>query len=154
MAFNDETSRLDVGRVIEARLASGWTNAGAYRTAIQFPSVLGLIDTNMTTILSTPPTGADWIKLDIVDGDTEAVTFGGTSGQNRCDGLIQVMLFTPKQAGDKQLFTLGGLLKQIFNRYHANGLHCNASALRKIDDEKGWLRAIVRTPFEYFEEVT
>ncbi len=154
MAFNDETSRLDIGRVIEARLATGWTNAGAYRTSIQFPSVLGLIATDKTTILTEPVTGSDWIKLDIIDGGTDAVTFGGTSGQNLCSGIIQIMLFSPKQVGDKQLLTLGGLLKPIFNRYHADGLRCNASDLRKIDPEKGWNRALVRTPFEYFEEVT
>lgn len=154
MAFNDETSRLEIGRVIEARLASGWTSSGSYRTAIQFPSLVGLVDTNTTTILLIPPTGADWIKLDILDDDTEAFSFGGTSGQNRCFGMIQIMLFSPKQFGDKQLLTLGGLLKPIFNRYHASGLKCDASNLRKIDGEKGWNRVIVTTPFVYFEEVT
>ena len=154
MAFNDETSRLEVGRVIEARLATGWTNGSEYRTAVQFPSVLGLISTDKATILEKPPTGADWIKMDIVDGDTEAATYGGPSGQNLCSGIIQIMLFSPKQKGDKQLFTLGGLLKPIFNRYHASGLRCSASALRKTDSEGGWNRAIVQTPFEYFEEVT
>jgi hypothetical protein len=154
MAFNDETSRLEIGRVIELRLATGWTSGSLYRTAIQFPSVLGLVGTDTSSISSEPPTGADWIRLDIIDDDAEAFCYGGTSGQNRCFGLIQITLFTPKQAGDKQLFTLGGLLKPIFNRYHADGLQCNASSLRKIDSEKGWNRVIVTTPFQYFEEVT
>lgn len=154
MPFDDATSRLDIGRVIEARLVAQWIDSdSAQRTAIQFPSVLGLVGIG-GTILSEPPTGADWIKLDIIDDDSEPFCFGGTSGMNRCTGLIQVMVFSPKQTGSKQVLTLGGLLKPIFNRYHASGLKCEASNLRTIDGEKGWNRAVVQTPFTYFEEVT
>lgn len=154
MSLSNSTARLDVGRIIEARLASQWTSSGSYRTAIQFPSVLGLIATDTTTILSEPATGASWLRLDIIDGDTEPVTFGGTSGQNRADGIIQLMIFVPRQAGDSVMFTLGGLANVIFDRYHASGIHCSASILRKIDSEKGWNRVMIRTPFEYFLEVT
>lgn len=154
MGFSNTTSRLDIGRIIEARFSVQWTVTGAYRTAVQFPSVLGLKATDTTTILSEPPTDASWIKLDIVDGDTEAVCYGGTSGSNRADGLIQLMMFSPRQAGDATLFTLAGYANAIFDRYHANGLRCRASAIQKIDPEKGWNRAIIRTPFEYYIEVT
>lgn len=154
MAFADSTSRLDIGRVIEQRLAAQWLNGGNYRTAIQWPSALGLIDVDKTTVLSAPPTTADWIQLDVIDGDTEAATFGGIKGLNVTTSIIQITINTPRNKGDKQLFTLGGLAKEIFNRYHANGLRCEASSLRKIEAQGGILRAAVRTPFEYYEEVS
>ncbi len=154
MGFPNSTARLDIGRVIEARFSAQWTVDGSYRTVVQFPSVLGLIATDTTTVLNEPPTGASWIKLDIVDGETEAVCYGGTSGSNRAAGLIQLMTFSPRQAGDATLFTLAGYANAIFDRYHANGLRCRASAIQKIDPEKGWNRAIIRTPFEYYIEVT
>ena len=75
----------------------------------------------MTPRSAKRPTGADWIRLDIIDGDTQAVTYGGTSGQNRCSGIIQIGIYTPRQKGDGQLFTLGGLAVDIFDRYHADG---------------------------------
>jgi hypothetical protein len=139
--------------VIEQRFIAQWTVSSAYRCAVQFPSVLGLIDTDKTTILSEPPTDDDWLKLDIVDGDTEAAAYCPTHGLNRVGGFIQLTIFSPKQAGDKQLFTLGGLAKAIFNRHLANGLRCEASSLEKITPEGGWNRAVARTPFEYYEEV-
>ena len=156
MSFPNTTARLDIGRIIEARLLAGWTNAASLRTPIQFPSVLGLrtSPTDDTAISETPPTGADWIRLDVIDGDTQAVTYGGTSGQNRCSGIIQIGIYTPRQKGDGQLFTLGGLAVDIFDRYHADGLRCVASTLRKTADDRGWLRALVRTPFEYYAEVS
>ncbi len=154
MAFPDSTSRLDIGRVIEQRLAAQWVSGAEYRTAIQWPSVLGLIDVDKTTVIANPPTLTDWIQLDVIDGDTEAATFGGTKGLNVTTSIIQITINTPRNSGDKQLLTLGGLAKEIFNRYHANGLRCEASSLRKIEAQGGYLRAAIRTPFEYYEEVS
>lgn len=64
MAFALATATNDARAVIEARLAAQWVSGDDYRTAIQYPAVLGLIDTDGAVIMS-PPTDTAWLKLDV-----------------------------------------------------------------------------------------
>lgn len=154
MSWPTATAQSSAHQAIEARLVAQWVDGSLYRTAIQFPGVLGLVDTDKTTIIATPPTNTAWLKLDVIHGDTEAATYGGTSGSNLTVAIIQLTLFVPRQRGMAQMNELAGLARVIFNRYHANGLRCNASSFQLLPDDKGWMAGMVRTVCEYFEEVT
>lgn len=154
MAFATATALTDSTAAIQARLVTGWTNSGSLRTPIQFPGVLGLIDTDNATPIATPPTGSAWLKLDLIYGDTEPATYGGTSGSNLTTLIIQLSLFVPRQRGLAQMNELAGIAKGIFNRYHASGLRCEASSFRLLPEDRGHLAGMVRTVCEYFEEVT
>jgi hypothetical protein len=154
MAWDVTESVTNAHRAVEARIVADWTDSGALRTPIQFPAVLGLLDTDGTTMLSTPPTGAAWLKVDILHGETEAHSRCGDHGMNRGLLIVQLMIFVPRQRGLKELNSLAGYAKEIFSRkFNADGLLADASSFRVLPDDRGYLVGMVRTPIIYFEQV-
>jgi len=132
-------------------VADQWKTGGVPRSAIQYPGVLGLVDTN-GAVISAPPTNTPWLKLDIVNGDTFPATFGGPVGLNRVIVLIQLSVFVPRNQGQQQINTLIGFAKAIFSRYQLSGLRCLESSVIDLDGG-GWLAKAARTPCEFYEEV-
>lgn len=155
MAWDVAESQSKAQQAVETRIAAAWVDGPLYRTPIQWPAVLGLKDVDKTTTIPAPPTNAPWLKVDIINGDTEPATFGGTKGLNVTTAIIQLTIYAPRQCGLKQLNELAGLAKAIFSRQlTGDGIRPLASGFKMLPDEKGWIVGMVRTPFEYYEEVT
>lgn len=152
MAYALVTATDDAREVIEARLAALWVSGVTPRTPIQYPAVLGLIDTDGGVIMS-PPTNAAWLKLDIVWGSTEEATFSVDGSLNRNLGVIQMSLYVPANAGVGALETLKGHARVIFSRFVGSGIRCRASSPGPNFTDAGWMVGIVTTAFECYEEM-
>lgn len=149
MAWDVAESLAKAQQAIEARIVAAWTT-----TPIQFPGVLGLVDVS-GGIISGPPPGAAWMKVDVITGETVPAAFCGNHGLNRTTGIIQMTIFAPRQKGLKELNELAGVAKSIFSRQQTgDGLRPMASSFTQLPDDRGQLAGMVRTPFEYYEEVT
>ena len=150
MALPVATARQSIQSAIEQRVEAQWLDGGNLRTAVQFPGVVGLKDTN-GQIITAPPPGAPWLQVDVIWGASLEATFG-TIAENINAALIQLSVFVPRSLGKAQLNTLVGLAAAIFDRYNANNLRCRASDLGPDIGSGGYLQGTARTRFEFYTE--
>lgn len=154
MAWDVTESLVKAQQAVQARIVAQWIDGPLYRTPIQFPAVLGLVDVDKVAMIAAPPTNAPWLKVDVITGDTEPFSRCGDHGMNVTTVIVQLTIYAPRQKGLKQLLELGGLAKAIFSRkFNADGLQPGASSFRLLPDEKGWIVGMVRTPIDFFEQV-
>ncbi len=94
------------------------------------------------------------MKVDVLNAETTPFSRCGDHGMNKALVLVQLTLYCPRQKGLGELKQLAGYAKAIFSRkFNSDGLQPSASSFVLTDDERGWIRGIVRTSVEFFEEV-
>lgn len=101
-----------------------------------------------------PPSTASWVRLTILWGDGNRLTYGGSGvGQNEVVGIVDIDLFSKPGAGTGAIEDNADTARDIFNRVEFSSLVFGVpSAPRRIGvDENGWLQYKVSCPFELEE---
>lgn len=106
-------------------------------------------------MIDAPISGQPWMKVDVINGDTDSFSRCGDHGMNKVLVIVQLSIYSPRQKGMGALLQLAGYAKAIFSRkFNADGLQPGASSFRESSEAgSGWLRGIIQTPVEFFEEV-
>jgi hypothetical protein len=142
---------------IRARIEEQWVSGPNRLTLIQFPRVPGLLPLSGSTLVSEPPVGAEWLKVDVVAAPTTAAAFCKGHGQNRNCVFIYLTVYVPNKTTNapNRLIELSGLARKIFSRQHTgDGLRPDQSSLpRDLPEERGCIVAQVSTRCWFYEEV-
>ena len=147
----DERGTIDntIRAIIEARVTSIWGTT----SAIQYPGVDGVVDTN-GVYKNEPPTDANWLRVHYEYADTDIMTIAPDSGGlNRTAGTIMLTVFTPIGRGEKALWDLVGTAKTVFDRYH-NRIRCGASGAKQKLNQGGFLYVPVTTNFVFYASIS
>jgi len=122
---------------IESRLKTNWGT----RTPIQFPGVN-----------YTPRQGVSYIALDVISGESKAVSIGSTQKNYRNSGFIFITIYAPEGKGYYSLKGHADAVAEIFRGVSFNGINCMAPSIVRLDPQNGWLRLGVNIYF-YRDEI-
>lgn len=103
-----------------------------------------------------PPSTASWVRLTILWGDGNEMTYGGSGvGKNEIVGVVDIDLFAKPGEGTGAIEDDADTARDIFNRVKFSDLTFYVpSAPRRIGvDENGWLQYKVSCPFDLEETV-
>jgi len=119
-------------RDIEKRLADNWGT-----TAIAYDNVD-----------FSPPQGAAWIRLALLDGDAFRVTIGNP-GTHRQTGIILLMIFVPLSEGTHVVRQYADTLSALFRDVQFNGITCREASPVNVGAVEGWYQYHVNIPYFY-----
>ena len=89
-------------------------------------------------------------------GETNYLTMGNASGQNRVNGIVVFNIFTPQGIGSGDNYTIGKRLRDLYNRITvSNVIFDSPIGLEVIDNPNpaGQFQTQLRMTFEIFEEL-
>jgi hypothetical protein len=99
----------------------------------------------------TPPAGAPWVALDILDANRDIATIA-RAGENtyRQVGVIQVSIFTPKDGGSALGRQLADDVEGIFRAASVVAMRFLAARIRTlgVESTQSYWQVAVSIPFE------
>ena len=96
----------------------------------------------------TPPDNAEWVRLNIVEGESVLAGLGGT-GANlyRNSGLVVAQIFVPVAVGDGLAYEIADDIAAIFRGKLVAGVHFRAPATAPAGPNGAWYQRNVNIPF-------
>ena len=90
-----------------------------------------------------------WVRLTILDGDTEQASIGGPTSLYRHFGIIAVQVFVKEQTGTAKARQLADTVASIFRGQKFNGILCRSPAVQRVGVIEGWFQINVNVPFQW-----
>lgn len=95
-----------------------------------------------------PPANSPWVRITVVLGNEEQVTFGAPGGNTyRLSGTIYVDVFGPKGTGMGTVNGLADTARTTFRGAQFDGVMCRAATVIP-GEEAAYVTAKVRIPFQ------
>lgn len=97
-----------------------------------------------------PAADTSWVRLTILDSESDQVSMGGNTNFYRHPGMIIVGIFTPLNGGDKLGLQYVDSVAAIFRSYRdaSTGLRIFSPEIEQIGPEDKWYHINVRFYFE------
>ena len=131
-----------VRSTIEARLA----------TELASNPVIPVIFNNMAFDSTTEDT---FVQCLTSFGESNYLTFGDSSGQNRLNGIVVLNIFTPQGVGSGNNYTIGKRLRDLYNRITVSNVIFDSPIGPEVvtPSLEGKFQTQLRMTFEIFEEL-
>lgn len=96
----------------------------------------------------TPPTSGSWVRLSILNGDSNQISVGSTAGLYRNAGVISISVFTEANQGTKAGLTLADQAAAVFRgAFFGSGIKCRSPRITDLGLEGKYYRHEVSIPF-------
>ena len=89
-------------------------------------------------------------------GESNYLTLGNASGQNRVNGIVVFNIFTPQGIGSGDNYTIGKRLRDLYNRITVSSVIFDSPIGPEVVDNpnpEGQFQTQLRMTFEIFEEL-
>ena len=88
-------------------------------------------------------------------GESNYLTFGNASGQNRINGIVVLNIFTPQGVGSGNNYTIGKRLRDLYNRITVSDVIFDSPIGPEVvaSNPEGKFQTQLRMTFEIFEEL-
>ena len=88
-------------------------------------------------------------------GETNYLTMGNASGQNRVNGIVVFNIFTPQGVGSGNNYTIGKRLRDLYNRITVSNVIFDSPIGSEVvtPSLEGKFQTQLRMTFEIFEEL-
>ena len=89
-------------------------------------------------------------------GESNYLTLGNASGQNRLNGIVVFNIFTPQGIGSGDNYTIGKRLRDLYNRITVSSVIFDSPIGPEVIDNanpEGQFQTQLRMTFEIFEEL-
>ena len=88
-------------------------------------------------------------------GESNYLTFGDSSGQNRLNGIVVLNIFTPQGVGSGNNYTIGKRLRDLYNRITVSNVIFDSPIGPEVvtSSLEGKFQTQLRMTFEIFEEL-
>lgn len=97
-----------------------------------------------------PTKGTPWVRLTIMDGDSENISLSSASTvRKRYDGTIYTSIFVPSGTGTGTARTHADSIAAIWDNTTISGVKTLLSEIDRGPMESEWFSLIVKTPFYY-----
>lgn len=101
----------------------------------------------------TPPTdGTPWVRLNIIEGDSDIAGLGGAARLFRNTGVIICQVFTQEGKGTKEALDIADVLETLWSGASFNGITCRASSVARVGASGGWYQVNITTPY-YWDDI-
>ena len=105
----------------------------------------------------SPTPNSTWVQCLLNFGANEYLSQGlTTDSQNRIVGVIVVNIFTPTGVGSGANYTIGGRIRDLYNRIIVSGVYFDAPIGPEVvgtPAPEGYFQTQVRVTFEFIEEL-
>ena len=88
-------------------------------------------------------------------GESNYLTLGNASGQNRVNGIVVLNIFTPQGVGSGNNYTIGKRLRDLYNRITVSDVIFDSPIGPEVvaSNPEGKFQTQLRMTFEIFEEL-
>lgn len=118
------------------------------RFATEFALVRASVPVAYTNRQFTPPDNAEWVRLNIIEGDSTLAGIGG-AGANlyRNSGLVAAQIFVPVAVGDGLAYEIADDIAAIFRSKLVSGVRFRTPATVPVGADGPWYQRNVNVPF-------
>jgi hypothetical protein len=118
------------------------------RFATEFALVRATVPVAYANRQFTPPDNAEWVRLNIIEGDSTLAGIGGV-GANlyRNSGLVAAQIFVPVAVGDGLAYEIADDIAAIFRSKLVSGVRFRTPATVPAGPDGPWYQRNVNVPF-------